>query len=1356
MDLLFGQNGNMNDVDAIHDHIQETISLAVHAAAESSCGCQISVSIKHIYRSSLNQIGIKFSVVFVSLDGTTSITNSQGEGWLQLLDTTTIFSSLLFRQRILTLTSSRIVCEAGGNVVLTVPDTLTSHRCTRRGTFLRLFGPNLSVLSMSNEVRQVIMQTIILRYIASFPSQYVVTGQPRVTATITNVNSPMDNCVKISISLTVIVDSSDFDYTSLVSTMELVQMQTLARSIGTLLESAQLGAYWHSHETVSILPEMVYISGSMSNAFGCSCGMLTVEINVMICVDAQGVSSNDEKFHEAFLSTTAAQLNVAANDITITKSEIGCGGSFTTQHNAGGVTIFFTVARPVKETTFDLDATFVTGFSQLVVEKFTAQSFIVGLEANIVNVGLSGVVVNEIAHSINIATLNAATGGWSWSSYTNENGINTGVRTIQLSAASEFVAVGMMIQHPNIWLGSTITHINTGGTVITVSQPTMTAHTTGYIPSLVGSQIVMFATTLTYYSVNLLPGSWTVVLAGDENMHVRVGMICAHSNIYPGTLVTGINSGNILTLSHPTRWSHDGDYTAGGVSRPQLLTFTSNAVLEYMTTSIGIEAGARNLILSSPNAYVSTGMRVTHRNIWAGTFVHSIIGSTIVLSHPCKKMGDVGFIFARGKQTLQFTPSLLTFNTDANGIVADRLKITIGTPSSQYGNRWPGYIMAGMGIVHASVLPGTTVSSVDINVVALSQKTTQSVEGVQKMQFTPLTVTTNSDGIGSGVTSITMSTPSAHIKVGMLVVHANVLPGTTVASLSLSQSVLSLSLSQRVLSIGDAFYKESTGIQTVQFKPLTFITNYIGIRASTNSITMSISNQAIVVGMIVLHPCLVPGTTVKSFEGTTLVLTKLSLSNEDIRYFNGSGIQTLTFSHADDSGNGGGDDNKKGDSEADVKHATPSSSTTANTTENPLTPADWMDWTDDEFIMIIVVLSSGGLLLICFFIFIACYCKCCGCCTTAAAGAGLPSKIIFAVSHLQANEIQKDVLSSSDLLSSYIKELNADVVLFSADNWFDLKMQKKSEGYLTVFCEAAQQTNTCIVMVSLQRVLVIDSSGKCVTQTSPTEVSFNVHDVPCHAFCVLDNKNFKEQVWQTNSSKDVKCLFVLDPGNLPELELQTISKEFQMYIVSVQMKNLLAPERVKSWDTSQGASSNIFDSNGKIQGKTSKNGKFARFTAFAGKISRSSSASDGKVSPDGKVVAGMDKKEDEEILHENIADTRAKRRRSRSAGASGVMVVPLNLNDEVDIEKEQKKKKKNEKKSKKKNVKVVPATQAQNTPGSTIEEEGTKTKTKQGENVEEVKIAQVKKTATEKARREKSLARRKSRINIDRESMVHL
>jgi hypothetical protein len=508
---------------------------------------------------------------------------------------------------------------------------------------------------------------------------------------------------------------------------------------------------------------------------------------------------------------------------------------------------------------------------------------------------------------------------------------------------------------------------------------------------------------------------------------------------------------------------------------------------------------------------------------------------------------------------------------------------------------------------------------------------------------------------------------------------------------------------------------------------------------------MSISNQAILVGMIVLHPCLVPGTTVKSFEGTTLVLTKLSLSSEDIGYFNGSGIQTLTFSHADDSGNGGGDngddngkhtDNKKGDGEAGVKHATPSSSITANTTEKPLTkPLTPADWTDDEFIMIIVVLSSGGLLLICFFIFIACYCKCCGCCcTAAAAAAGLPSKIIFAVSHLQANEIQKDVLSSSDLLSSFIKELNADVVLFSADTSFDLKMQKNSEGYLTNFCEAAHQTNTSIVMVSLQRALVIESSGKCITQTSPTEVSFHVHDVPCHAFCVHEHtKNFK-QVWQTNTSKDVKCLFVLDPGNLPEQELQTISKEFQMYIVSVQMNNLLAPEQVNSRHTSLGASSNIFDSNGKMQGKTSKNGKFARFTAFAGKISRSSSAGDGKVAPDGK---------GEEILQENHADTRAQRRRSRSAGASGVMVVPLNLNDEVDIgkEKEQKQKNKNEKKIKKKNVKVVPATQAQST----------KTKTKQGKNVEELKNK-----ATEEARREKSLARRRSRINIDRESMVHI
>ena len=178
------------------------------------------------------------------------------------------------------------------------------------------------------------------------------------------------------------------------------------------------------------------------------------------------------------------------------------------------------------------------------------------------------------------------------------------------------------------------------------------------------------------------------------------------------------------------------------------------------------------------------------------------------------------------------------------------------------------------------------------------------------------------------------------------------------------------------------------------------------------------------------------------------------------------------------------------------------------------------------------------------------------------------------------------------------------------------------------------------------------------------------------------------------------CLFVLDSGNLPEQELQTCSESFQMYIVSVQRMNLLAANQdVKNWTSSPGASSRIIDSNGKEQGKTSKNGKFAKFTAHAGKMSRPSSASDDgkvspdkvspdkvspalKVSPDGKVSPDIITGDyaGEEISNDNgAADNRALRRRSRSAGSSGVMIVPLNDADAKEIDANIKKKTEKEK-----------------------------------------------------------------------------
>ena len=449
-----------------------------------------------------------------------------------------------------------------------------------------------------------------------------------------------------------------------------------------------------------------------------------------------------------------------------------------------------------------------------------------------------------------------------------------------------------------------------------------------------------------------------------------------------------------------------------------------------------------------------------------------------------------------------------------------------------------------------------------------------------------------------------MNAPSVFIKEGMLVLHSNILPGTTVTSI---RGVF-LSLSQSTLSVGNAGYVPAVGLQTIQLKPLTFSTNHVGIRANTNTITMSMPNSAIVAGMVVLHPCLVAGTTVQSFRGAKLVLSQDSLPTlqaDDAGYFNGSGIQTLTFSSADhDHDSAGG--NKAGDGSKDdgsthdgnnavIGYATPSSA--ENISRNSSTTTTTSSDLETMMEIPVVAVVSIAVILLAFLIFVAfCCCRCCGCC--AAAGAALPSKLTFAVCHLQANKIKKDILSSPKLLCTYLHNFgaNVDVVLFPAEDSFYISMHKTP--VFNVFCAAAQQARISIVIVSSQGALVIDKNGKRVSQNSP-EVYFNVNDVSCCAL-VLDPQNISNQV-KSARTRNVLCLFVLDRENLQEQELQTWSKRFQMYILSVQMKKLI---KDVNGSPVRRAYSSIIDSNGKIQRKTSKKGKFVCFTAPAGKVTQ--------------------------------------------------------------------------------------------------------------------------------------------------------
>ena len=159
-------------------------------------------------------------------------------------------------------------------------------------------------------------------------------------------------------------------------------------------------------------------------------------------------------------------------------------------------------------------------------------------------------------------------------------------------------------------------------------------------------------------------------------------------------------------------------------------------------------------------------------------------------------------------------------------------------------------------------------------------------------------------------------------------------------------------------------------------------------------------------------------------------------------------------------------------------------------------------------------------------------------------------------------------------------------------------MSHKSTGILY---QAAKNNSTTLVLVSKRRVLVIDPN---VNYERPKpEMYFKVNGVSCGALCFdVENKKIATQM-KTARERNVMCMFVLDPFHLQEEELQTWSKTFEMYILSVQLEK---PLDVLNFKKPTKGSSCIVDSKGSLLGKTSKEGSFVTCTARAGKVVRQS------------------------------------------------------------------------------------------------------------------------------------------------------
>jgi hypothetical protein len=233
-------------------------------------------------------------------------------------------------------------------------------------------------------------------------------------------------------------------------------------------------------------------------------------------------------------------------------------------------------------------------------------------------------------------------------------------------------------------------------------------------------------------------------------------------------------------------------------------------------------------------------------------------------------VGNKGYAVSKGSvQTILFGVSVLTFNTAGIGI-GTRSLVLLGPSSIVHDNVFPGYIIAGMGVVHENILPGTVVQSyshiaVRETSLILSQATLSVGDpgyssglatGTQSLMFTPCSFDTGSVGIGSGVKVILMGGGNRYVHVGIVLFHPNLWPGTTVSAVD----VLSLTLSQAAISVGDAAYIATVGVQTIQFAPLRYTTDFMGISAGIRSIVMSLSSSSnnIVHGMRVFHPNLWP------------------------------------------------------------------------------------------------------------------------------------------------------------------------------------------------------------------------------------------------------------------------------------------------------------------------------------------------------------------------------------------------------------------------------------------------------------------------------------------------------------------
>jgi hypothetical protein len=343
--------------------------------------------------------------------------------------------------------------------------------------------------------------------------------------------------------------------------------------------------------------------------------------------------------------------------------------------------------------------------------------------------------------------------------------------------------------------------------------------------------------------------SGTTVTVQGAGIGIGVGMPVSGTNIAPGTTVTGTSTITTITLSKIL--------ASGGVSPTTAITFSSANSSVTASPNAVIGSGPTLTFVGTPGTEaITAGMAVSGTGIQAGTAV-SVSVTTTAISLSIPVTGTVS------------TTDLLTFNFTSP---PNSATTTADCPSGTATLTFTGTtgITGGMGVIGTNITLGTTVSSATSTTVVLTTAVSADVPSGSVIAFVvipamipPLTATTTAD-CPSETTTLTFTGAGGTIgmSVGMAVFGTNIVPGTTVSSVSSTTVTLSTAVS------GDV-----PPSSVVTFVMCLTATTSVDCPSGSTLTFPAGGTSGITVGMPVFGPNVAAGTTAKSVSSTTVTLT---------------------------------------------------------------------------------------------------------------------------------------------------------------------------------------------------------------------------------------------------------------------------------------------------------------------------------------------------------------------------------------------------------------------------------------------------------------------------------------------------